>query len=64
MKQNQSDIRVFPVWSDKLVNASGQVVFFWYCQPIGRMKGMAQTRTEALHRNAEGLDTRSPQEIL
>jgi N-acetylmuramic acid 6-phosphate etherase len=25
---------------------------------------MAQTRTEALHRNAEGLDTRSPQEIL
>ncbi len=26
--------------------------------------GMAQTRTEALHRDAEGLDTRSPREIL
>src|SRR5690606_21043421 len=48
----------------KFVNATGQVVFFWYCHNIGRIEAMAQTRTEALHRDAEGLDTRSPLEIL
>jgi N-acetylmuramic acid 6-phosphate etherase len=38
--------------------------YFFGIVALSEDHGMAQTRTEALHRDAEGLDTRSPQEIL